>query len=43
VVTLPGGDLEVEWSGSLTAPASVCMTGPAHKSFDGEIDVEDFA
>jgi diaminopimelate epimerase len=37
VVSLPGGDLEVEWSGSLDTEASVFMTGPAEKSFTGEL------
>jgi diaminopimelate epimerase len=37
-VALPGGELEVEWAGSIDAPASVFMTGPAEKSFVGEID-----
>jgi diaminopimelate epimerase len=37
-VGLPGGDLEIEWDGSLTDAASVFMTGPATKSFRGEID-----
>ena len=36
-VSLPGGDLEVEWSGSLDREASVFMTGPAEKSFTGEL------
>lgn len=36
-VSLPGGDLEVEWSGSLDREASVFMTGPAKKSFTGEL------
>jgi diaminopimelate epimerase len=36
-VSLPGGDLEVEWSGSLDKEASVFMTGPAEKSFTGEL------
>ena len=36
-VSLPGGDLEVEWTGSLEESASVFMTGPAEKSFTGEL------
>jgi diaminopimelate epimerase len=40
VVTLPGGDLEIEWSGSPVTPAPVYMTGPAVKSFNGEIELE---
>ncbi len=39
-VALPGGDLEIEWSGSPAAPAPVYMTGPAVKSFDGEIELK---
>jgi diaminopimelate epimerase len=37
-VALPGGELEVEWAGSLDERALVFMTGPAKKSFVGEID-----
>ena len=36
-VSLPGGDLEVEWSGSLDDEQAIFMTGPAEKSFDGEL------
>lgn len=36
-VSLPGGDLEVEWTGSLEEEASVFLTGPAEKSFVGEL------
>jgi diaminopimelate epimerase len=39
-VHMPGGDLEVEWSGSVADPASVYMTGPAEKSFEGTVDLE---
>jgi diaminopimelate epimerase len=39
-VTLPGGDLEVEWEGSLVKEAPVLLTGPATKSFEGEIHTE---
>jgi diaminopimelate epimerase len=39
-VHMPGGDLEVEWEGNLDNPASVFMTGPAEKSFDGTVDLE---
>ena len=38
-VSLPGGDLQVEWSGSLDKEAPVFMTGPAVRVFDGEIDL----
>lgn len=36
-VGLRGGELEVEWSGSLTAEAPVFMTGPAVEVFRGEV------
>lgn len=36
-VSLPGGDLEVEWHGSLDEEAPVYMTGPAERSFTGEL------
>lgn len=35
-VTLPGGDLMIEWDGS---GEPVWMTGPATKVFDGEIEI----
>lgn len=35
-IVLPGGELELEWTGSTTEEASVFMTGPATKVFDGE-------
>lgn len=38
-VALPGGELELEWSGSLEDEKSVFMTGPAVESFSGEVDV----
>lgn len=37
-VALPGGELEVAWAGSVDEPAAVFMTGPAEKSFVGEVD-----
>jgi diaminopimelate epimerase len=39
VVVLPGGELEIEWEGSLDREAPVLMTGPAEKSFEGEVDL----
>ena len=39
VVALPGGELTVSWTGSLSAGAPVLMTGPAAKVFTGEIEV----
>jgi diaminopimelate epimerase len=41
VVALPGGELEVSWSGSLSEEAPVLLTGPAAESFRGEIDIGD--
>lgn len=38
-VSLPGGDLELEWAGSLDDEKSVFMTGPAVESFSGEVDL----
>lgn len=37
-VALPGGEVRVEWSGAVDVTAHVFMTGPATKSFEGEID-----
>jgi diaminopimelate epimerase len=39
-IALRGGELEVEWDGSLEDRRSVFMTGPAAKSFEGSIDLE---
>lgn len=39
-VVLPGGSLRVEWQGSRTEDAPIYMTGPAERSFDGEIDLD---
>jgi diaminopimelate epimerase len=39
-VELPGGELEVEWEGSLQEESSVFLTGPATKVFEGEIPSE---
>ena len=41
-VALPGGELEVQWTGSLDDPQSVYMTGPAVESFTGDIDIEEY-
>jgi diaminopimelate epimerase len=40
-IVLPGGELEVEWEGSLDRRVPVYLTGPAVKSFDGEVEVGD--
>jgi diaminopimelate epimerase len=41
VVALPGGELEIEWGGSLEDRKHVFMTGPAVRSFEGEVDLEE--
>jgi diaminopimelate epimerase len=41
VVSLPGGELEIEWEGSLGGDKPVFMTGPAVRSFEGEVDLEE--
>lgn len=38
-VAMPGGELLVEWSGSLDDRRPVYMTGPAVKSFEGDVDL----
>jgi diaminopimelate epimerase len=38
-VSLPGGDLTVEWRGSLGETSSVFLSGPAEKVFEGQIDL----
>lgn len=38
-VILPGGELELEWAGSLEDEQSVFMTGPAVEVFSGEVDI----
>jgi diaminopimelate epimerase len=40
-VVLPGGELEVEWAGSLEQEAPIFMTGPAVRSFDGVVDLDE--
>ncbi len=41
-VALPGGDLEVEWNGSLTDKQPIFMSGPAVEAFSGEVDLQDY-
>lgn len=41
-VSLPGGDLDVEWDGSLEEESPVFMTGPVAKSFTGDLDLDDY-
>jgi diaminopimelate epimerase len=36
---LPGGEVEVAWEGSLDREAPVYLTGPAVKSFEGEVEL----
>jgi diaminopimelate epimerase len=38
-VSLPGGDLLVEWSGTVDDEEPVYMTGPVMKSFEGTFDM----
>ncbi|MDQ3913726.1 MAG: diaminopimelate epimerase [Actinomycetota bacterium] len=38
-VAMPGGELTVEWSGSIDDRAPVYMTGPAVKSFEGDVEL----
>lgn len=40
-IVLPGGELEIEWKGTLEIESPILMTGPAVKSFDGEIALDD--
>ncbi len=42
-VELPGGELEVEWRGSIEDRAPVFLTGPVAKVFEGEIGPEAFS
>jgi diaminopimelate epimerase len=39
-VALPGGELEIEWSGSLQDDESIFMTGPVVMSYTGEVDLD---
>jgi diaminopimelate epimerase len=39
-VALPGGELLVEWAGSLDDAAPVYLIGPAVMSFEGDVDLE---
>lgn len=42
-VELPGGEVEVEWSGALNHESSVFLTGGAAKVFEGDIGSEAWA
>ena len=39
LVELPGGELEVEWDGSVERSSTLYLTGPAEKAFEGEVDL----
>jgi diaminopimelate epimerase len=39
-VSLPGGELDITWTGSRTGAGPVLMTGPAIESFTGEVALE---
>jgi diaminopimelate epimerase len=41
-VAMPGGELTVEWTGSISDVQPVYMTGPAVKSFEGDVDLRLF-
>ena len=42
-VVLPGGELEVEWAGSLDREAPIYLSGPVAKSFEGDVDLSAYA
>lgn len=39
-IALQGGELKVDWEGSLEEEAPVFMTGPVVRAFEGEVDLE---
>ena len=39
-IALQGGELQIEWDGSLEKEAPVYMTGPVVRVFDGDVDLE---
>jgi diaminopimelate epimerase len=41
-VALPGGELQIEWSGAIKDEQSVFMTGPVERSFEGEVDLDSY-
>ena len=41
-IALPGGELEIEWSGSLDDESSVFMTGPVFKAYEGQLDLKEY-
>lgn len=42
-IVLPGGELALEWQGTVEEEAPVYMTGPAVRSFEGELDLEAYS
>ena len=40
-IVLPGGELQIEWQGSLEKESPVLMTGPVVHAFDGETDLDE--
>ncbi len=40
-VSLPGGEVKVEWAGSLERETPVFLIGPAERTFRGTVDLED--
>jgi diaminopimelate epimerase len=41
-VSLPGGELEIEWIGSLENEQPIFMTGPVVKAFEGDVDLDSY-
>lgn len=41
-VSLPGGDVRVEWAGSVEREAPVFLIGTAERTFRGTVDLEDY-
>jgi diaminopimelate epimerase len=39
-IALPGGEVNVSWAGSIDRQAPVFLTGPARKSFEGDVEIE---
>lgn len=39
IVEMPGGEVEVEWAGTMDEPGTIFMTGAAVKSFEGVVEV----
>jgi diaminopimelate epimerase len=42
VVALPGGELDIEWTGGVATAAPVLMTGSVTKSFAGEFNPKEY-